>query len=317
MKIGITFVVYPKFELLDLSGPASAFNLANEMHEMPYSITVASAEGGIVVDRAGMSIETMPFSRVDRGGTIIAVGGPTAHMNETGTPLIDQLCSAAGDAKRVASVCTGAFLLGATGLLDNRYATTHWRYASLLRTLYPDVKLDTDKIYIKDGNVWTSAGMTAGIDLALALIEEDFDAGLSKDVARDLVVYYQRPGGQSQFSAMLQMDPEVERIKNVLGYARNHLRDPLTVERLAEIACLSPRQFSRVFLSTTGETPAKAIERLRLEAALPLIEDGQVPLEKIARDAGFGDEEAMRRSCKRMYGQTPQELRRTARERIR
>ncbi len=317
MKRSVTFIVYPRFELLDLSGPVSAFNLANERHGAPYSLVVASEHGGPVVDRAGISIETTPLSEVEGEDTVVAVGGPTAHLNLSGTPLIDQLCRAGTQARRVASVCTGAFLLGAAGFLDERHATTHWRYADLLTTLYPKIRVDADKIYVRDDNVWTSAGMSAGIDLALALIEDDFDPRLAKDVATDLVVYYQRPGGQSQFSSMLKMDPEIGRIKDALTYAQEHLREPLSVERLAEVACLSPRQFSRVFSNKTGQSPGRAIERLRLEIALPKIKDKEVPLEVIARDVGFGDLEKMRRSCKNILGQTPQELRRLARDRVR
>ena len=174
--------------------------------------------------------------------------------------------------------------------------------------------MDADRIFVKDGTVWTSAGLTAGIDLALALIEEDFDTEVAKAIAKDMVVYHQRPGGQSQFSTMLELQPTPGPIRKALIYARDHLCEPLTVELLADVACLSPRQFSRRFLNATGNSPIKAIELLRLEAARPRIEDEAEPLEIVARAFGFGDTEKMRRSCTKIYGRTPQELRRVARQ---
>lgn len=313
----ITFLVHPQFELLDLSGPVAVFNLANERRGGDgYALTVASATGGLVRERAGLLIDSQPFEADTAEGTLIAVGGPVAHLNSAGSQLVEGLRSAAGRAGRLASVCTGAFLLGAAGLLDERRATTHWRYAGLLQTLYPRVRLDADRIFIRDGPVWTSAGMSAGIDLALALLEHDFDAALARDVARDMVVYYRRTGGQSQFSTLLELTPEPGRMRKVLDYARTHLREPLPVERLAIEACLSPRQFSRTFFEATGETPARAVERLRLEAARPRIETETTPFESIARDTGFGSVEKLRRSCLKLYGRTPQELRRAARRQV-
>lgn len=310
----ITFLVFPRYELLDLSGPASAFHLANEMHGAPYRLRIASADGGAVIDRAGFSIDTEPFTAIEKTETLIAVGGPTAHENTAGTTLVDRLAELAPGVRRLASVCTGTFLLAAAGLLANRRVTTHWRYAGMLQAQHPDARVDADKIFIRDGNIWTSAGMSAGIDLALGLIEEDFGADLAKAVARDMVVYFKRPGGQSQFSALVELAPHNERMQNVLQFARNHLREDLSVERLAGVACLSARQFSRAFLHATGETPAKAVERLRLEVAKARIEDEDTPLDQIARDAGFGDVERMRRSCKAAFSRTPQELRRLARQ---
>ncbi len=313
VKRKITFLVFPHYELLDLSGPASAFNLANELFDAQYIIRVVSAEGGLVTDRAGMSIATETFVDVEEGETIIAVGGPTAHLHEINHSTITILAKAACRTKRIASVCTGTFLLAAAGLLDKRWVTTHWRYAKMLQTQYPSIRVDANRIHTRDGNIWTSAGMTAGIDLALVLIEDDFDFQVAKNVARDLVVYHRRPGGQSQYSAMLEMEPESRRIKDVLYYIKKHLNEPLSIDRLAEIACLSPRQFSRIFFNTTGNTPGKAIELLRLETAKPRVEDEGESLQKIAQDVGFGSIERMRRSFLNNFGHTPQEIRQTAR----
>jgi transcriptional regulator GlxA family with amidase domain len=314
MKHKITFFVHPQFELLDLSGPCSAFNIVNELHDGHYDFNIVSAAGGSIIDRAGLSINTERFSNVGGNETILVVGGPTAHLYELDSATKALLFESARHANRVASVCTGAFHLAAAGLLDGRRATTHWRYAGILQTYYPMVEVNIDRIFIKSGNIWTSAGVTAGIDLALALIEDDFGSAVAKSVARDLVVYHRRLGGQSQFSAMLDITPSSGRVRDALCYARDHLSEPLSVERLAEVACVSLRQFNRIFLNATGTTPVKVIERLRLEVARPRIEETSESLEKIATDVGFGTAEKMCRSCMNVFGRTPQELRRTARK---
>lgn len=215
--------------------------------------------------------------------------------------------------RRVASVCTGAFVLAECGLLDGRRATTHWRMAADLQREYPGIRVVSDSIFIQDDHIWTSAGITSGIDLALALIEEDCGAPVAVAVSQDLVVYYRRPGGQSQFSAMSEIAPESGRIRSALSYAREHLADSLSVERLAEVACLSPRQFARAFKAETGETPAKAVERLRAEVARVRVENDAEPVESIATAVGFSDPERMRRAFIRLYGEPPQGLRRKAR----
>lgn len=313
MRHTITFVVHPGFELLDLSGPCSAFNLASELFGAQYQIQIASTGGGPVRDRAGVDVASEDFSRIGPSHTILAAGGPAAPQFALDETARTWLCESSKTAARVGSVCTGTFVLAAAGLLDGRRATTHWRYAGLLQTHYPSVKVDVDRIFIRDGPVWTSAGMTAGMDLALAMIEDDLGPEVAKGVARDMVVYHRRLGGQSQFSAMLDMAPPSGRVRDALSYARAHLSEALTVEHLAQAACLSLRQFNRVFLDATGTTPAKAIERLRLEAARARIEEGQESFEKIAGSVGFGSMERMRRSCIATFGLSPQELRRNAR----
>jgi transcriptional regulator GlxA family with amidase domain len=225
--------------------------------------------------------------------------------------LAAYLARAGAEARRVAGVCTGAFALAQAGLLDGRAATTHWAYARRLQEQFPAVRVDEDRIFIQDGAIWTSAGMTAAIDLTLALIEEDHGADLARSIARRLVVYHRRPGGQSQFSALLELEPRSDRVKRALRYAKEHLRNPLTVEELAGAASLSPRQFSRVFRAETGQSPAKAVEMLRLEAARLMLEEGRHPMEIVARDTGFADRDRMRRAFLRAYGQPPASLKRS------
>jgi transcriptional regulator GlxA family with amidase domain len=266
------------------------------------------------MDRAGVSVNSEKFTGVVEEGTIMAVGGPAAHLLELDSTTKGLLTEYACRARRVTSVCTGAFLLASAGLLDGRRATTHWRYAGALQTQYPRVQVDADRIFIKDDNVWTSAGLTAGIDLALALIEDDCGAEVAKGVAKDMVVYHRRLGGQSQYSTMLEITPNSGRVREALCYARAHLNTPLSVEALADVAGIGLRQFSRIFLNATGTTPARAVERMRLEVARPKIEEGSEPIEKIAREVGFGSAETMCRSFLKACGRTPQELRRSARK---
>lgn len=309
----IWFVVFPGFELLDLSGPRCAFNLASEMHHARYEVHVISAAGGLINGAAGIRIETASAPASGPFDTIVAVGTPAAQTIEEDAGTIDLLRRMAPRARRKASVCTGAFLLAAAGLLDGRRATTHWRYTALLQRRFPELRVDADRIFVQDGDTWTSAGITAGIDLALAMIEEDCGTEVSKAIARDLVVHHRRAGGQSQFSTTLELEPSAGRIKDVLIYAREHLGERLSIDRLADVACISPRQFARLFVAETGETPARAIERLRVEAATSLVQNGSEPIERIAADVGFGDLERMRGAFLRIYGQPPQALRRASR----
>lgn len=308
----IAFFVYPGFVLLDLSGPLEAFSAAEEMAPGSYRLSVLSPEGGEIASSTGLKVMTEMASTctVD---TLILVGDFALPDRVVMRDSIDFVRAVSSGARRTASVCMGAFLLAASGLLDGRQATTHWRYAAKLQALYPAVRVNGDRIFLNDAGVWTSAGMTAGIDMVLALIEDDLGRDISRAVARMLVVYYRRPGGQYQYSSLLDLDPESDRIRDALAFAREHLSDSLSVERLAEAARLSVRQFSRTFLAATGLTPARAIERLRVEAARPRIEDGRETLDVIAQTAGFADPDRMRQSFIRVLGHTPQALRRVAR----
>ena len=307
----IGFFVCPGHDALDLAGPLSAFNqVATAAGHTPYDLRVISKSGGPVVGNTGLPIETRPVGN-RRFDTVVFVGGDIEPMQTAeNIAIAKQLAS---KASRVASVCTGAFLLAETGLLDGLRATTHWSYTAQLQLRFPTIKVEGDSIYIADGRIWTSAGIASGIDLALAMIERDMGAEIARDVSRLLVVPYRRPGGQSQFSAMSQMEPKSDRIRIALNFAREHLAEPLPVERLADAARLSLRQFGRAFRRETGETPAKAVERLRVEAACLRLQNGSEPIEQIALAIGFTDPERMRRAFVKIYGHPPQSIRRERR----
>jgi len=309
----IGFLVYPEFQIQDLSGPLSAFDIASRRAGGDsYRCHVVSMDGGNVVSTSGMEVVTRKI-RAAPYDTLIVMGGLGSH-DPSQLPAISAYLtrSMAKATRRIASVCTGAFILAAAGLLDGRPATTHWQHAIRLQRMFPQVRVDGDRIYTRDGHIWTSAGITAGIDLALAMIEDDVGAEVAQQTARMLVVYYRRPGGQSQFSAMADLEPESDRIRTVLAYMRDHLGETLSTEKLAAVACLSPRQFGRAFLAETGETPAKAVERLRVEVARPRVERGGEPIEMIAQSVGFTDPERMRRAFVRLLGQPPRSVRRMA-----
>ena len=308
----VVFFAYPGFVLLDLSGPLEAFTLAEMMAPGSYRLSVISLAGGETQSSTCLNVMTRAADP-DALDTFVVVGDFALAHRAASPEEIDFIRAASTRARRTASVCMGAFLLGASGILDGRRATTHWRYAAKLQTLYPAIRVDGDRIFLADHGVWTSAGMTAGIDMTLALIEEDLGREISNAVARNLVVYYRRPGGQLQHSSLLDLDPESDRIRRALVFAREHLSEPLSVERLAEIAHLSVRQFGRAFLAETGMTPARAIERLRVEAARHRVEEGRESLDTIARSAGFDDPDRMRQSFVRLFGQSPLALRRNAR----
>ncbi|MGG2399875.1 GlxA family transcriptional regulator [Pseudomonas sp. SH1-B] len=307
----VGFFICHGYEALDLAGPLSAFNqVATAVACSPYELHVISQSGGRVIGNAGFPIETKPIGSL-AFDTVVFVGGDIDQMQ---TPEnITAAKQLGASALRVASVCTGAFLLAETGLLDGRRATTHWRYISQLQSRFPRVKAEGDSIYIEDGRVWTSAGIAAGIDLTLAMIEKDMGSEIARNVSRLLVVPYRRPGGQSQFSAMSQMEPESDRIRIALNFAREHLAEALPVERLADVANLSLRQFGRAFRRETGETPAKAVERLRAEAARLRLQNGSEPIEQVALAVGFIDPERMRRAFVKLYGHPPQSVRRESR----
>lgn len=307
----VAFFIYPNFNLIDLSGPLDAFASAADIVPESYRFTVMSLEGGEIESWSGAKVISA-VAVPDGIDTLVIVGDPKMADRNVSGETIAFIRTAAAEARRTASVCMGAFLLAASGLLDGRRATTHWRFAARLQAMYPMIRVDGDRIFINEHGVWTSAGMTAGIDMALALIEEDLGRETSRAVARMLVVYYRRPGGQMQHSSLLELDPGSDRIRSALIFAREHLSDSLSVERLAEVACLSVRQFSRAFVVGTGMTPAKAIERLRVEAARPRVEDGQETLDVIAQAVGFADAERMRQSFVRILGHPPRALRRAA-----
>ncbi|WP_020652345.1 GlxA family transcriptional regulator [Massilia niastensis] len=311
----LVFLAFPGFQIVDL-GALAVFELANLQPGGPfYEIRVLSEQGGLVPSSVGVPVQTEAIaSRRSRAiDTLVVFGGTDDLPPAPG--LVRYLEEASLHARRTASICTGAVLLAAAGLLDGRRATTHWHLAAELQRRYPALRVEQDRIYINDGKYWTSAGMTACIDLALALVEQDLGADAARTVARKMVVYHRRSGGQSQFSAMLDLDPTSDRIRKALDYARRNLRKPLSVDELADVANLSRRQFSRSFRLETGQTPAKAVETLRVEAARAMLESAGHPVEVVARESGFEDAERMRRAFIRAFGHPPQALRRQSRER--
>lgn len=304
----VGFFIFPDHQILDLAGPFAAFETAARLAGRPlYAPVILSRAGGLVSSRGGVPVATGAAGEANLD-TLVVCGGEVAAMLTAGE--VQAVAGLARRTGRIASVCTGAFLLAEAGILNGRRATTHWRLAHRLQQQYPAVEVDADKIFIADRNVWTSAGVTAGIDLALALIEADHGPELPREVARELVVYHRRAGGQSQFSPISQMEPESDRIRIALSFARDHLHEDLPIERLAEAACLSVRQFGRAFRRETGETPAKAVERIRVEAARVRLQEGAEPIEQVAQAVGFTDPERMRRAFVKLFGMSPQAIRR-------
>ncbi|HEY4404286.1 MAG TPA: GlxA family transcriptional regulator [Xanthobacteraceae bacterium] len=306
--VSVGLLLPPRFANLSFA-PLAVFEAANMvLGEGLYDMHVVSASGGQILNSFGMRVET------ERGDDValdtLLVGAPP-DIAKPAADVIDFLHRAAASTRRIAAICVGAFILGEAGLLDGRRATTHWLFGQELQRRYPKTRVEVDRIFIADGQIWTSAGMTAGIDLALGLVERDLGPDKAREIARMMVLHHRRAGGQSQHSALLDLDREVrsDRVQVALQYARRNLSGDLSVERLAAVACLSPRQFSRLFRLETGVSPAKAVENLRLEAARFLLEQGRLPIETIAFDTGFGDRERMRRSFLRAYDQSPQSIR--------
>ena len=239
----------------------------------------------------------------------MVAGGQGVEAAAADPVIIDWVQARAKRARRIASVCTGAFLLAATGLLDGRRAATHWSYCAELARRFPKVRVESDPIFVRDGSVWSSAGVTAGIDLALALVEEDLGPTVALAVARYLVVFMKRPGGQAQFSTALSLQAADDKFGALHEWINKHLGDDLPLPVLADQAGMSERSFSRHYAEATGLTPARAIERLRVEAARRLLSESGLPVKRISQRCGFGSEETMRRSFLRLLAVTPQEYR--------
>lgn len=311
-KVGL--VIYPGINVMNLAMLA-VFELANEIGGKPvYEIHSVSESGGPVPTSLGATVGTEAFGETVFDTLLFGAATlPLPEDTDLSPGLLELVRTASRTSRRVAAPCTGAFVLAEAGILDGRRATTHWYFARELKTRYPNVKVDEDRIFVVDGPVWTSAGMSAGIDLALAMVEDDLGAEIARSIARKMVVYHRRAGGQSQFSALLELEPKSDRIQSTLAYARGHLHTRLSIEDLADVAHLSPRQFSRAFRLETGQSPAKAIENLRVEAARLMLEQGQHSIDVVAREAGFGDPERMRRAFLRAFGQPPQVIRRNVR----
>lgn len=309
----IAYLLVPDFQVMVFSS-LTAFEVANHTANQPlYDIHLISESGGPIRSSMGYSVTTEPFGDAPFD-TVIVAGSLSISPASPG--VVDFLKRATISSRRVAAMCTGAFYLAQAGLLDQRRVTTHWFFARQLQKSYPSLRVDEDRIFIVDGQIWTSAGMTAGTDLALAMVEQDLGAEVARAVAKKLVVFHRRSGGQLQHSALLELDAKSDRIQNALIYAKSNLHTPLTVDQLADVAHLSPRQFSRAFRSETGQSPAKAVESLRVEAARSMMEEGQTPIDVVARETGFADRNRMRRAFLRAFGQPPQSLRRNLRNGI-
>ncbi len=298
---------------------ATANELADEGRSACYRIVVVSGHGGPVCTSSGLPLVTRAMAGAVRKApidTLIVPGGPGVHAALKDARTLDWIRRLASTARRIASVCTGAFLLAEAGILSGRRATTHWKSCARLQQAYPDVAVDPDPIYVKDGGLWTSAGVTAGIDLSLALVEEDFGRKAAMRVARHLVVFLNRPGGQSQFSASLEAQAAAangnapNRFAPLHGWIEEHLAGDLRIERLAEQAGMSPRTFARIYTAKIGVTPARMVEKIRVEAVRRILEETDIPIKRIAAECGFGQEERMRRAFARQVGTTPAEYRR-------
>jgi transcriptional regulator GlxA family with amidase domain len=308
----IVVVAFPGVQVLDVTGPSEVFAIADRATEGAYSLELVAVEGGPLACSSGMRLVADRPLAACRGriDTLLVAGGLGASEAEHDERLVSWLRSAAGRSRRVASVCTGAFLLARAGLLEGRRATTHWAACQTLARRYPNVAVEMEPIFVRDGNVYTSAGVTAGIDLALALIEEDLGSRLALEVARTLVLFVRRPGGQAQFSTSLagQM-AERPSLRELQDWIADHLQEDLSVATLAERAFMSPRNFARVFAREVAVSPASFVESLRVERAKMLLESTDLTTGEIAGRCGFGTVETLRRSFARSVGITPVEYR--------
>ena len=313
----VAIVAFPGVTLLDISGPAQVFAELQEI-ELPaagYALSYLSTAGGLLPTDVGMMIDTTPIASIgpDQVDTLIIPGGPGIWALRQDAVLMKWITQTLPQARRIASVCLGAFVLAWTGALDGKRAATHWRYCPRLQDSFPNIRVEPNAIFVQDGRVWSSAGVSAGIDLALAMIEEDFGHTIALDIARRLVVFLKRPGGQSQFSTVLAAQAsDVEgRFSALHAWIIENIASDLRVERLAERAGMTPRTFARTYVNRTGMTPASGVEALRVETARLLLESQEVGgVVQVARRAGFGDDERMRRAFMRHLGVSPSEYRR-------
>jgi len=318
----VIVLAFEGVQLLDVAGPVQTFASANEMAKeagrTPYRVVVASRRGGALVTSSGLPLLSQSLASATRKApvdTLILPGGPGVHVALRDERTVDWVRHQLSSARRIASVCTGAFLLAETGILAGRRATTHWKSCARLQQQYPDVLVDPDPIYLHEGRIWTSAGVTAGIDLSLALIEEDLGRKIAMQVARHLVVFLNRPGGQSQFSAPLEAQAVAahgnapNHFAPLHGWIAENLTSDLRVEQLAEQAGMSPRTFARVYAAKMGITPARMVERIRVEAVRRILEETDMPIKRIASECGFGQEDRLRRAFARQVGTTPAEYR--------
>jgi transcriptional regulator GlxA family with amidase domain len=315
----VAMLLFNGVQSLDITGPLEVFNTATVLLERGarpqrgYDVQLLSVDGAPVLTTSGITIA--PHAALNGArkpiDTLLVPGGRGQRAVCADEELLAWISGASAGARRLTSVCTGAFVLAAAGLLDGRRATTHWSAAAALAREYPLVDVEPDPIYVRDGNVWTSAGVTAGMDLALALVEDDFDREIALAIARQLVLFLRRPGNQSQFSATLTaQQPQREPLREVQRAVIEHVAGEHSVEAMAARAHMSPRHFARAFRAETGITPARYVERVRLEAARRRLEDSPDPIAAVACACGFGTAETMRRTFIRALGVAPAEYRR-------
>jgi transcriptional regulator GlxA family with amidase domain len=305
----VGFLLFPDFQLLDAAGPISAFDIAARHAPGSYLLRVIARQPGAVISTSGASMNAVAPPRAATLDTLVVAGGEGSRAAARDAVLLNYVRRCAAQARRIASVCSGAYVLAAAGLLDGRPATTHWTRSADFARRFPAVRLDADRIFVKSGKFWSSAGITAGIDLSLAMIAEDLGESLARKVAQQLVVYYRRPGGQSQFSTLLELERADGRFAPLLDFVRSNLTERLSVEQLAARACMSPRNFARAFQSETGTSPARAVMRLRAETARARLESGEHSVQSVAAACGFGDPERMRRAFVSLFGRPPSSLR--------
>ena len=311
----VEIVAFPGVQLLDVAGPLQAFATANDLaflarRPRPYALQVVTRETGLIASSSGLTLGAAPLPAPEAPtDTLIVAGGYGVDAACRDERLVAWLKARAPYARRLCSVCSGALLLAEAGLLAGRRVATHWGRCAELSRKHPNVKVEPDPIFVRDGDVWTSAGVTAGIDLALALIEDDLGRGQALAVARQLVVFLKRPGGQAQFSAALALQTADERFEALNRWIGQNLSADLKVPLLAEKAGMSERNFARRYKQATGVSPARAIERLRVEAAQRRLCETKEPIKRVAARCGFGGEETMRRSFLRVARIGPQDFR--------
>ncbi|WAC74383.1 GlxA family transcriptional regulator [Roseateles sp. SL47] len=325
MSCRIVFVLFPGFQQLDLAGPMAVFEVAELQQPGRYTWRLAASAAGQVRSSAGVPwpVQALPRSCSD-ADLVMVIGGDGVDAACRDPSLVRWLYRASQSGARIASICSGSLILAAAGLLDDRTATTHWSRSRQFATDFPAVRLQPDRIFVREPAVrgrsqrrpelWTSAGMTAGIDLCLALVAHDCGEEVAREAARQLVVERRRPGGQSQFSPLLDLQRPEGRFGDLMNYIRNHLAVDHRVEALAARVCMSPRHFARSFLAETGATPAHVVERLRVDAARSALEGGMPSVQRIAETCGFGNAERMRRSFQRLLGRPPAAFRKVTRE---
>ncbi len=314
----VGIVTFPGVEILDLTGPMEVFAFANiglqrsgMCSEPAYPMDVLATKPGPITSSCGLQIiANKAYSDIHDGlDTLLIAGSPDVDCILCDPALQDWVRSVAPQVRRLASVCTGAFLLAESGLLDGLRATSHWDYCDRLARDYPSVTVEPDRIFVRDGFISTSGGITSGIDLALSMVEEDWGSELALLVARYLVMFLKRPGGQSQFSAYLTSEATRPELKDLQAWIMLHLAEDLRVEALAERLCMSPRNFARFFLTETGMTPAKFVEMARIDAARHYLGSTRLSIEVVADKSGFADPERMRRAFIRQLGVNPQSYR--------